>query len=45
MAAIGPALAAGGIAVPDGRDAHGEAYWPVFENVLKAVFDFLNPPA
>ena len=45
MAQIGPALAAGGIAVPDGRDAHGEAYWPVFEHVLNAVFDFLNPPA
>jgi hypothetical protein len=45
MAEIGPALAAGGIAVPDGRDAHGEAYWPVFENVLEAVFAFLNPPA
>ena len=45
MAEIGPALAAGGIAVLDGRDAHGEAYWPVFEDVLDAVFAFLNPPA
>ncbi len=45
MAEIGPALAAGGIAVPDGRDAHGEAYWPVFEHVLEAVFAFLDPPA
>ena len=45
MAEIGPALAAGGIVVPDGCDAHGEAYWPVFENVLEAVFAFLNPPA
>ena len=42
---IGPALAAAGIAVPDGRDAHGEAYRPVFEKVLEAVFAFLNPPA
>jgi hypothetical protein len=45
MVEIGPELAAGGIAVPDGRDAHGEAYWPVFENVLEAVFAFLNPTA
>jgi len=45
MTEIGPALAAGGIAVPDGRDAYGEAYWPVFENVLEAVFGFLKPPA
>jgi len=44
-AEIGPPLAESGIAVPDGRDAHGEAYWPVFENVLDAVFAFLNPPA
>ena len=45
MSEIGPALAAAGIAVPDGRDAHGEAYWPVFEKVLEAVFAVLNPPA
>ena len=45
MSEIGPALAAGGIAAPDGRDAHGEAYWPVFEQVLDAVFAFLDPPA
>ena len=44
MAEIGSPLAESGIAVPDGRDAHGEAYWPVFENVLEAVFAFLNPP-
>jgi hypothetical protein len=42
---IGSALAAAGIAVPDGRDAQGEAYRPVFEKVLEAVFAFLNPPA
>jgi len=45
MSEIGPALAAAGIAVPDGRDAHGEAYWPVFEKVVDAVSAFLNPPA
>jgi hypothetical protein len=45
MAEVRPALAAGGIAVPDGRDAHGEAYWSVFEEALDAVFGFLNPSA
>jgi hypothetical protein len=45
IAEVGRALAAGGIAVPDGRDAHGDAYWPVFEGALDAVFGFLNPSA
>jgi len=45
MSEVGPPLAAAGIAVPDGRDAHGEAYWPVFEDVLTAAFGFLNPLA
>lgn len=40
---IRPALVAAGIALPADRDAHGQAYWSVFEGVLDAVFGFLDP--
>jgi len=38
---IEPALSTAGVSVPSGDDAHGPDYWPVFEQLLDNVFEFL----